>query len=762
MALRWRTLGLIATFVWVATLSWGLERHLSDPLHQADLALPAPDPAGRGLYLFLVDSLAPADVESMPAVAALREGGFSAIVEPCADNYTVPCTYELLTGRSTFSLFSFLENMGVIEGNSGSSLITDAGAAGWEVAVISRHDMDAWGAHATRNLNVTESERPTELAVGLQAAADHRLVFHHYVWHDVISHRFPRGHPRYEESLEELERFIEALEAGLPDGMDLLITGDHGHLDDGRHLQGLDTPTEVILRSPNVDPQRIEGRIPITAMRWLAGAVTGLGSDSARVAPEWRDWVHPRLGEGFQTSGAPLDPSGEVRSPPWLAMASALALIAISATALRRKVGVIVAFWGLFLGLAYPALHAANLEGWGPRAYFGYTPLIPIVGGLVALVRTRSIEAGWRAAVLVGLGFGLVLWPVMGTEGILRNAETILMPGMVVAAYIGVRQLVYHPRNRTPAHLGWVVLLLAAALLSSEMLSFSANDVRIKTLPLLEISQAYPSWMLPFGAIAAGILQGLTRAGPMPILAAVVALPLGTVLPVPLQAIAFLLTTVGFFGLASPHRRVLLVPALALCCGFMFERREVVGIMVSSMTAGAALMGALAIHRASRQSEGRSAVLWMGALALSVGTYTGMAWTLRLSVAGVDFGFILRWLPEGTHEQLWFVIFAACFVKTFLPAMLLHTMLCAQAPAMVAPMVSRALGITLLRAIFTSLFSLGWVMSQGPSAATRRLIRVLQQGYGWMFIALLLWILLVMNRRLHEGERSRSLERPVA
>lgn len=756
VTLGWRTLYLATALGLVATLSWGLEQYLSDPLHRADSSGLPPDQAGRGLYLLLVDSLAPADVETMTAVGALRDGGFSGIVEPCADNYTVPCTYELLTGRSTFSLFSFLENMGVIEGNSGPSLITDAREAGWDVAVISRHDMDAWGALATSNIHVTRAQRDTELRVGLEAAAEHRLVFHHYVWHDVVSHRHPRGHAKYQKSLDAVEQLIVGLEAGLPDDMDLLITGDHGHLDDGRHLQGLDTPTEVILRSPNVLPQRVSERIPMPAIRWLAGAATGLGTNTARVAPEWRDWVHPGLGETLRSSGAPLDPSTDDRGAPWLAIGSALLLLAVAAGALGWKVGVVVWLWGLLLGMAYPGTHAANIEGWGPRAYIDYTVALPAVGGLVGLLYTRSVEAAWRAVVLTSLGFGLVLWPVLGSEGIPRNAETILMPGAVAAALVLAWRAVRSPAARSARTLGWVGVLVAAVVLSADVLSLLANDVRIRRMPLTWLAEDYTSWLIPSGALAAGLAQALTRPRWLPVLAATVALPLGTVLPVPLQAVAFLVTTGGFLALSGPRRHTWLIPALALCSGFMFEPHDAAGVLLSSLAAGATMVGALAVFRSGAHDAARSAVVWMGALALSIGTFMGMAWTLRLSVAGVDFGFILRWLPEGWHEPLWFVIFAACFVKTFLPALVLHTVLHARAGALLNQMVARAMGITVLRAIFTGVFSLGWVLSQGPSAGTRRLIRVLQQGYGWLFIAMLLWILLAMHRRLQGGAATAS------
>jgi hypothetical protein len=739
--------GFFAVVVaFVAMLSWGLETHLSDPLHRSTPAAVPPDPAGRPLYLLLVDSLSPKDVETMAGVGALREGGFSAVVEPCADNYTYPCTYEALTGRSTFSLFSFLDNMGVLERDSGANLITDAVDAGWEVAVISRKDMDAWGAQATKNIHVSEPRRSQELEVALDAAAKHQLVFHHYVWHDVVSHRYPVGTPEYARSLEELEAFIVGLEAGLPEGMDLLITGDHGHLDDGRHLQGLDTPTEVILRSPNVVPQRISGRIPISSMRWLAAAVTGIGSSASRVAPEWREWLGPALGEGLRTSGEPVDRTEDGGGLPWLALGGALLLGVAATGALGWQAGVAVALWGLLMGLAYPSVHEANLAGHGPRAVMFYTIGIPGVGGLVWLARRRTVAAGWWGVVAVAVAFGLALFPVRGPEGVLRNAETVLIPGMVAAAIACAWWARAEPERRRWSQLAWAGLLVGGAWLSSLTLSFKANDVRLIALPMWWLHRDWSAWLLPMAVASAGAIQALVRPRPVALVAAMVALPLGTVLPVPLQALAFVATTVAIVFLRGVPRDTWLVPLLTLCCGFMFTKVEAWGILLSSLVAAGAMAAALAVQRGRPEAEAREAVSWMGALSLAFGAYTGMAWTLRLSVAGIDFGFILKWLPDGWHETLWWLITAGVFVKTFVPVMLVHAVVLARRPALAGSMVERSFGIAVLRAVLTCLFSVGWVLSQGPSAGTRRLIRVLQEGYGWLFIALALLMLLTVHR----------------
>ena len=603
--------------------------------------------------------------------------------------------------------------------------------------------MDSWGAAASQNLHVLEYQRHSEAAVGIEAAQSHELVFHHYVWHDVVSHQHPRGTRRYSRSLQELEDFIAELVAGLPPETDLLIFGDHGHLDDGRHLQGLDTPTVVLLRSPNVPGRSLEGRTPITAIRWLSGAVMGLGSGSARVAPEWRSWVSPELGEAFRSSGAPMDAASQHRARPLVVYGATALLALVALGALGWEAGLAVVVWGLLSGLAYPGLHEANLEGTGPRAVIGLTTLVPGLVGLVWLLRKRSAAAGWWAVVVAAVAFGLVLPPLRGVEGLIRNMETVLIPGMVAAALAGAWWTRQDGPTRKRA--AWLVALVLVIVVSTYTLSFRANDVRLKSLPMAGMMRRYSAWMLPLGAVAAGALQALVRLRPAPVIAAVVALPLGTVLPVPLQVVAFLVTVGALVGLRGRWRDAVTVPLLILCSAFMYGKAVYVGIVISALVLGTGLVAARAVARARPEPEARSAVSWMGAAALAFGGYAGLAWTLKLSVSGIDFAFILRWIPAGTHETLWWLIFAAVFVKTFVPVFLLHELIQARFPEQARQMVDRALGLASLRVALTLLFTVGWVVRQGPSAGTRRLIRVLQDGYGWAFIAVALLLLLTVH-----------------
>ncbi len=736
-----RIVVLIAALVVLgAASSWAIDRHLSDPLHSAETLPPPADPQGRSLYILLIDSLAPADVEAMPAVLALRDGAFSATVEPCADNYTDPCTYEALTGRSTFSLFGFLDNMGVLERDKGANLIHDAMTAGWPVAVLSRHDMDDWGAQATVNLRSHENRINEELETGLLAAQDHRLVFHHYVWHDVVSHKYPRGKPAYTRSLDTLNDFVAKLVAGLPPDTDLLITGDHGHLDDGRHLQGLDTPTEVIVRSPRVVAQRVEGRVPITAVRWLSALSTGLGTEAGRVSPDWRDWAADSVSTAVRASGAPpeRDPT-HTTSPLW-GILTALALGAASSLALGPRVGLLVSAWGLLVGWAYPSLHEANLDNHGPRAFLDFLPLLPIASAIAVYVRMRKMNAIQRPVVWTSLALGLLLFPVRGSEGVLRNIELILIPGVVAAA------LPLLPRLRTAPWreraLPIALLGVAAALVA--WLDFRANDVRLISLPWEPQLRGHSTVAALGAALGAGALQARVLRHPAPIAAAIALVLLAPQLPGAVRLVAFIGALVALVSRSQRVRAWAWVPLLSVCTATMFKPAFQFGILTTAALLSWATYG---VQRANQSTRERDAYAWLQAIVLAFGAYAGLAWTLKLAIEGIDFGFMLDWIPEGSHETLWWVLFAGVVIKSFLPLFFLDVGLFPQFNDERQTALGRATGIAGLRFVVTMLFATGWVTAQGSSAATRRLLRTLQDGYGWLILAVVLAALWALRPR---------------
>ncbi|MGB0640477.1 MAG: alkaline phosphatase family protein, partial [Myxococcota bacterium] len=281
-----------------------VEQQFGEQLAQVNTTSPARDPAGRKLYILMVDSLSIEDAARMPHFTEIGAHGFRMEMEPCFDNFTTACVREMLTGRRMFSLFSVLENLQVTRPGVGANLITDAQQAGLSTALVSWGDLRAWSNLVDTNLRLKGKQKTQEAAIGLDIASTHDVVFHHWIWHDVASHHHAKKNgPKYAESLARTDELIREISAGLPPDMDLIVAGDHGHAPDGRHVQGMDVPTVLVARSPNLRSVTVEGRPPITAARYLMGAITGVGSHASQVETPWRSWPSAHMGTDVRDIG---------------------------------------------------------------------------------------------------------------------------------------------------------------------------------------------------------------------------------------------------------------------------------------------------------------------------------------------------------------------------------------------------------------------------------------------------------------------------
>ena len=220
------------------------------------------DPSGRTLFMLILDSWRYEDAPTMPHLMKVVHEGFSAPVEPCLERITFVCIKEALTGRSAFSLFGVLQNWGAAA-DPGENLLRDAHRAGRKVAMVSAGDLAPFSGDIDDEDRNHKGYDPGDLAQALQHTTDHDIVVYHYIWHDTDSHHHRVGSPEYLASVATMDHLVGEVADSLPDGVDLLVTGDHGHAEDGRHVQGQDIPTFVVVRSANVLPLKLTNHIPI-------------------------------------------------------------------------------------------------------------------------------------------------------------------------------------------------------------------------------------------------------------------------------------------------------------------------------------------------------------------------------------------------------------------------------------------------------------------------------------------------------------------
>ena len=391
--------GLLILFLLIAALAAGfgvtVEQRFGEQLASVSADPPERDPQGRKVYILMVDSLSVSNADEMPAFSRIGEQGFRMEVQPCFDNFTTACVREMLTGRRVFSLFAVLENLQVTRPGVGDNIMADAKRAGMSTALLSWGDLRGWSKLVDTDHRFKKGQRDEEAEIGLRVAAEHDLVFHHWIWHDIASHHHAKKKgPKYAESLQRTDDLIATIAAGLPPGMDLIVTGDHGHASDGRHVQGMDVPTVLVARSSNLKPMAVDERIPITAVRFIIGAITGVGSHASQVRPEWRGWLSDSVGPELRSLGSGQDASDGQSKLPWGPSVVVAALVLVGSWALGWKVGLAMAAWMAVAGFFFPAwLEFSHVRGFRkPIMVIAWS--VPVLAGLTALFRTRSLASG--------------------------------------------------------------------------------------------------------------------------------------------------------------------------------------------------------------------------------------------------------------------------------------------------------------------------------------------------------------------------------
>ncbi len=739
---------------------WGVEDHLGSRLHYAQPEPAQQDTRGRDLYILIVDSLSFDDFDQMTALVKLGGEGFVADVQPCVDNFTSACVREAFTGRPSFSLFSALENFKVIGKGVGENLIGDAREAGLRTAFISHGDLRTWSKQVDEDIRPDEEDHAGELSVGLEAAKNHDLIVHHWIWHDVTTHHARPGDERYQGSLARTNRLIAGLARGLPEEMDLIVTGDHGHAPDGRHVQGMDTPTRIVVRSPNVQPIKMEGRIPIAAIRYLAGGVIGIGSTAAQSAPSWEPWLSPDLGASVRLSSQGVE-HVEPGIPWWSVLATTM-LSVLAALGFGWQGALAVLAIAAGLGASYPTWLELTQQRLPMGKFHRYLWVVPVFASAVGLLRWRSFPHAYRWTVYGAVALLLGLWPGLGHVGVLKNTDAIWMPVLIGAAALAFLEIFSAQtdarRSMIKRFFYVLIFIVGAAVATEEMTAFSTNDMRIRTYSLRALRHQHAEY-IPWVNVALGaaLYWSVHRHVLVSLLAAVLVF-FGASFP-PLVHAALFAGLMGLLVFASDPVRARGVTLLALTVsGYALTTRRQIGALALALTMS---LGFAALSRLGRdpRSEVRDrAILWAVALGLVLTAYVGMAWTMGLRIYGIDFSFAVQWLEGRWHKTLWWVVASATVVACFLPLVLViqtGRTIWGQRFARMADLAAR---LAALRFVGTVVFAMSWMLVAGSEAASSRLRGSLQDGMAWLIIAVMLGLLSAPAL----GRRSLSRRRPAA
>ncbi len=682
----------------------------------------AQDPGGRRLMLVILDSLTPEDAEEMVAMRVLRKRSFAATVEPCLDRLTKMCIDEVLTGRQFFSLFGLLRNLGPLDTGLGPNLLRDVRAAGKSVAMVTAGDLKTYDAEVDDQAVFKGGYTTAEMRTLLGFAESHDLVIYHYRWHDSKSHRHRVGSRRYKRSLRTMNRALASLKTSLPSDMDLMVLGDHGHTLDGRHLQGLDVPTVMVVRSPRVKTLKIDGRIPLTSARYLAGAVMGLHSPDSRWDPGWTTWLTSQVSDAHRAAVLNHSDRRTERGIGLTIVIPLLAFIGLAGWVGGGWAALAVALIGLSMGVGLEDFvqRVHNAKGSIPRLqHVSWIPLL--AGGVIGLGVRRRWRDGW-SGVLISVGVVLaILLPINAHYGVMKNA-TNLIPALVIgtcSAFVFSRRW-------------WMALWAVGVALWAwpHMTWVRFVNLEVRTYKSFRWMVDQPELALGLVALLAGWLAWMLlsdRRWPRAGWALVAAL--GPVVPLPDEArlgIFILLCGIWLFGPA--HRTFLLVQAVTWSLPLVFPLDQQAGVLGIPVATGVAL---LALREVSdRDWRWR----WTGGLIVLLAGYVGMGWTMGLSVSGIDFGFLIRFLPGDLHERLWWLVGVGTVVKVFTPVILIAALtqrILADDGRAIYETASRAAA---LRVAIIGLCVGGWLMAPESSAAGAKLAHVIQDAFYWSLV----------------------------
>lgn len=691
------------------------------------------DESGRRLMLLIIDSMSIPNFKKMPALQALAKDGFTAEIEPCLERITYVCVKESLTGRTAFTLFGLFQNFGVGATDPGTNLLREAQAAGKRVAMISAGDLKPFHGDIDDNKVYKKGPSEREEQRVIERMQDADVLVYHYIWHDTEAHHTKVGTKRYKKSVRRINKLVERMVEALPEDMDIIVYGDHGHAKDGRHVQGLDIPTVVVAKSPNITPMTVktDPRVPISAIRFLSGAVTGMLSDRIDWAPEWESWLGPSVSEETRA----LVRSGS--APTGITFPLAATVVCLISVLVGTGVGLkwwapALAAIGVGMGMGFEAWMAwIHFPKGLPRIhtvlYWG-----PAAGALIGLLAARSVRGLWLGTTIMATTLALTLFPVVHHYGVLKNLGNLMAPLLLATALPAI----WRSRWRDRA------LLLAGALLAAwtvykvaDFRIFNLEITKYKVMPWLRKSGV--NIPLATAVLAGGVHLALERTKGLGVaLAALAAVGAYGLLDLPVYAyvlpVAATLVGIGWKG---PAKARLVSLGTAWAGPFVFTDRALFGVYATVALIG---IGLWLVRQAESNEAPSRLARWASGTLIMLGGYLGLAWTYGLTVTGIDFTFAIQWLPGRLHEQFWWVIAILttwkCLATVPLIVVLVHRIFGEHARAVA----DTAAGFGLLRYAVIACFVTAWMVAAGEQAGGLRLAAMLQDGFYWLVLGLMM------------------------
>ncbi|MBW2522740.1 MAG: alkaline phosphatase family protein [Deltaproteobacteria bacterium] len=414
------------------------------------------------VFLFLIDSLryqTATDRSRMPYLCSME--GVRAEVLSSRDAVTVSAIREMFTGRQRFLAFGFVKDF-LTGRESVESIFTQLRQRSVPVSVYPPYAFEQFADDLPqREVDPTVADRDQKqqdawMREGLRSFTRGEVDFAvaHIVYSDRVGHDVGVDGAAYRTVFRHVDDLVREIDQAVAPQDTVVIAGDHGHTDDGRHSLGLDVPTFALYRGPGFAPGIHLGTVPIAAHRYLSSWAMQLPLSSGYHASRYPAALRSKA-ELPASYVAAQKRTGPARTShaPYLLVALALGLIA------GLWLGIVWGWWRvprLATGAAWGALGALALIGLSEIAA---AACLAICGWALWHHRRRG---GARRPILVALsagGAGLLLhgWGILLAQGreVVHEPSWVIVQGIAALLVVLAGGLAW--RIGAPRAAWWVV-----------------------------------------------------------------------------------------------------------------------------------------------------------------------------------------------------------------------------------------------------------------------------------------------------------------
>ena len=648
----------------------------------------------RRLTIVFVDSLSDRvarDAGVMPTLNALSARGVGLDVSPCRDQLTYLCLRALLTGYDESSLLALRGNFDHAASES-DNLFERLAQAGRNVVAVGSHDFEPYQSSLSRAKFRAGDERGEAqvladlAAIDGQRSADVTVVG--LANGDRIAHAYGTHSPKYHEAFRAIDRLLAEIVARAGDDSDILVFGDHGHDEMGRHLPGLRSTTVAVYAGPSFR-QGVRLNAALSDHRAILGVLLGVPTPPSYLGPELSAIFAPSALSPEQLRRLPA-----LRAPPKQQSARTVRLLLacltlgaalVVAQKLLASVGLTRGWaWSLsLLGAASLALAGRHYDAvrhhihdHGSEPIRSFWLLVPLALGFALSFLRRAPRFNWRdrlergAFTTVLLSF-VLLFPTAYYYGASR--ATVLAAIVALFVVLGTRLSSFRARERTAL---FGLALLAASLLwtlyglqgvggqTREMAFFVFSSPLFERYALLMSCATKLGLWLGFAYAKQPSRRDLS-------IAALLALASLWLEHLPSQRAVLLCSVLGCAGLHLLPRSRLVASRLflgLLALGQLYGQEAVRVLPMQALLLCVGLTLELWRRSFAADDEARSAA---SGVSLAFAGYLLLWPTVGMRFSGIDFHFMFEWVPIARYEELWWLIALGMLLKFVWPYALL-------------------------------------------------------------------------------------------